>query len=104
MEIVDMGITRFGIWGRKSRSVNNSSQWSDFGLLHVIIIRGGSKCAEKTWAPPGAAKHEMEQFRRMEMVDMVITRIWFSGRKSRSVNNFLQRLVFGLILDKFSLV
>ena len=22
------------------------------------------------------------------MVDMVITRIWFSGRKSRSVNNF----------------
>ena len=47
-------------------------------------------------APPGAAENEMEQFRRMEMVDMVITRISFSGRKSRSVNNFLQRLVFGL--------
>ena len=43
-------------------------------------------------APPGAAENEMEQFRRMEMVDMVITRIWFSGRKSRSVNNFLQPL------------
>jgi hypothetical protein len=27
----------------------------------------------------------------MEMVDMVIARIWFSGRKSRSANNYLQR-------------
>jgi hypothetical protein len=35
----------------------------------------------------------------MAMVDMVITRIWFSGRKSRSVNNSLQRPVFGLRWD-----
>ena len=27
----------------------------------------------------------------MEMVDMVITTNWFSGPKSRSANNFLQR-------------
>ena len=26
----------------------------------------------------------------MEMVDMVITKNWFSGPKSRSVNNFFQ--------------
>jgi hypothetical protein len=32
----------------------------------------------------------------MGMVDMVITNNWFSGRKSRSVNNFAQRPVFGL--------
>ena len=52
--------------------------------LHVIIIPGGSKCEDLFLAPPGAAKHEVERFWRMEMVDMVITRIWFS--KSRSVN------------------
>jgi hypothetical protein len=50
-------------------------------------------------APPGAAGNEMEQFRRMEMIDMVITTKWFSGRKSRSVNNFLQRPFFGLRWD-----
>ena len=27
----------------------------------------------------------------MEMLGMVITRIWFSGPKSRSANNFLQQ-------------
>ena len=27
----------------------------------------------------------------MEMVDMVIIQIWFSGPKSRSVDNFVQR-------------
>ena len=37
MEMVDMGITRFGISGPKSRSVNNSSQRSDFGLLGLIL-------------------------------------------------------------------
>ena len=35
----------------------------------------------------------------MEMVDMVTTKIWFSGRKSRSVKNFLQRPVFRLRWD-----
>jgi hypothetical protein len=41
MEMVDMGITRFWIWGPKSRSVNNfSSEWFlDFGGI----------------SPPGAA-------------------------------------------------
>ena len=34
---VDMRITRFGIWGPKSRSVNNSSQRSDFGLWGLIL-------------------------------------------------------------------
>ena len=34
--MVDMGITKFGISGPKSRSVNNSSQRSDFGLLGCI--------------------------------------------------------------------
>jgi hypothetical protein len=32
----------------------------------------------------------------MKMVDMVITRIRFSGRKSRSVNNVFQRPDLGL--------
>ena len=31
--MVDMGITKFWIWGRKSRSVNIFSQRSDFGWL-----------------------------------------------------------------------
>ena len=31
----------------------------------------------------------------MEMVDMVITTIWLSNRKSRGVNNLLQRLDLG---------
>jgi hypothetical protein len=35
----------------------------------------------------------------MEMVDMGITRIWSSGRKSRSVNIFFQRPFFGLRWD-----
>ena len=35
--MVDMGITRFWILGPKSRSVNNSSQRSDFGLLGLIF-------------------------------------------------------------------
>ena len=30
--------------------------------LCVIIILGGSKCAEKSSAPPGAAENEIEQF------------------------------------------
>ena len=37
MEMVDMGITRFGVWGRKSRSVHNFSQRSDLGLLGLIL-------------------------------------------------------------------
>jgi hypothetical protein len=63
------------------------------GYVFVVVCRpysachnytgGGSKCEDFLLATPGAAKHEMEQFRRMEMVDMVITRIWFSSRKSR---------------------
>jgi hypothetical protein len=36
MEMVDMGITRFGISGPESRSVNNSAQRSDFGLLDLF--------------------------------------------------------------------
>ena len=36
MEMVDMGITRFWISGRKSRSVNICSQQSDFGLLDLF--------------------------------------------------------------------
>jgi hypothetical protein len=32
-----VGITRFLIWGPKSRSVHNSSQRSDFGLLGLIL-------------------------------------------------------------------
>ena len=42
-------------------------------------------------APPGAAENEIEQFWRMEMVDMVITIILLSYQKSRSVNNLLQQ-------------
>jgi hypothetical protein len=36
MEIVDMGITKFWISGPKSRSVNNFSQRSDFGLSDQV--------------------------------------------------------------------
>ena len=36
----------------------------------------------------------------MEMVDMVITTIWFFGPKSRSVNNSFQQPDLGLHLDK----
>jgi hypothetical protein len=39
MEIVDMGITRFWIWGRKSRSVYIFSQRSNLGLLWLIFNR-----------------------------------------------------------------
>ena len=35
----------------------------------------------------------------MEMVDMVITQNWFSGPKSRSVNNFFQQPDSGLRWD-----
>ena len=41
----------------------------------------------KKSAPFGAAENEVEESWRIERVDMAITRIWFSGRKSRSVNN-----------------
>ena len=53
------------------------------------------KCADFVLAPPGSAKNEIEQFSHMEMVDMIITRIWLSGRKSRSVNICFQQLDFG---------
>jgi hypothetical protein len=40
--------------------------------LHVIIIPGGGPNVKILFlSPPGAAKHEMEQFRRMEMVDLI---------------------------------
>ena len=39
----------------------------------------------------------------MEMVYMVITNIWFSGPKSRSVNNAFQQPDLGLYLDKLGL-
>ena len=39
----------------------------------------------------------------MEMVDMVITKNWFSGPKSRSVNNSFQQPDLGLYLDKLGL-
>ena len=32
-----MGITKFGIWGPKSRSVNSFSQRSDFGPLGILL-------------------------------------------------------------------
>jgi hypothetical protein len=38
MEIVDMGITKFWIYGRKSRSVNNFSQW----LIGQRVEGGGA--------------------------------------------------------------
>ena len=34
----------------------------------------------------------------MEMVDMVITRIWFSNRKSRRVTNSLQQTDLGMLV------
>jgi hypothetical protein len=43
MEMVDMGITRFWIWGPKSRSVNNSSPRSDFGLFGLILDPHGPR-------------------------------------------------------------
>jgi hypothetical protein len=45
--------------------------------LHIIIIPGWAECAEKYSAPPGSAEHEIEQFWRMEMVDMVIQEFGF---------------------------
>ena len=39
----------------------------------------------------------------MEMVDMVITKKWFSGPTPRSVNNFFQHSDLGLYLDKLGL-
>ena len=35
----------------------------------------------------------------MELVDLVITVIWFSGPKSRSVNNWFQRPDLALLAD-----
>ena len=58
--------------------------------------RGVTKYDNFFLAPPGTTKTEIEQFWHMEMVGVIITRIWFSGRKSRSVNNFFQRPDLGL--------
>ena len=37
---------------------------------------------------PGAAQNETERFLRTETVHMIMTQMWFSVRKSRSLNNF----------------
>ena len=38
---------------------------------------GGPNVQKNIWRPPGSAENEIEQFRHMEMVDMVITKNWF---------------------------
>ena len=59
--------------------------------------RGVTKCANFFLAPPGSTKNEIEEFWHMEIVvirhsnsdaGVIIRNIWFSGRKSRSVNIF----------------
>ena len=47
-----MGITRFGISGPKSRSVNICLQRSDFGLLGLILKK--NEVTSKIPAPPSA--------------------------------------------------
>ena len=42
-------------------------------------------------APPGSTESEIEQFWHMKIVDVIISRFRFSGRKSRSVNMFFQQ-------------
>ena len=53
MEIVGTGITKFWIWSPKSRSVNNSSQRSDFGLLDLFSdslgIQGDDGVRSRGW-------------------------------------------------------
>ena len=57
-----MGITRLGISGRKSGSVNNLSQWSNFGLLGLILDKSSlvqsslvqsNETGETLKVPPG---------------------------------------------------
>ena len=52
----------------------------------------------KIFNTPGAADTEFEQFWRMDMVDMVITKMLLSDRKSRSVNISVQLVLSGLAL------
>ena len=54
---------------------------------------------KKYLVPPRAADNEIEQFWRMEIVDMALTKNWFSGQKSRSVNIFVQQPDLGLRWD-----
>ena len=62
----------------------------------IIIPRVGQMCVTKM-APPGSAENEIEQFWRMEMVDMVTYyKKWFPDRTSISVNIFLQQPNFGI--------
>ena len=58
--------------------------------------RGVTKYDNFFLAPPGSTKTEIEQFWHMEIVGVIITKIWFSDRKSRSVNNSFQRPDLGL--------
>jgi hypothetical protein len=51
MEMVDMSIIRFWIYGRKSRSVNNSSQRSDFGTYLGLLRQ--SRLAHLAQSPTG---------------------------------------------------
>ena len=45
--------------------------------LHVILILRGVQMSGTNWAAIGTAETEIFGYR--EMVDMVITRNWFSG-------------------------
>ena len=63
--------------------------------LQVIIIPGWPKCAEKYSAPSGSTENEIEQFRHMEMVGVIISKKWFSGMKIEKCKHFLQAAGFG---------
>ena len=51
---------------------------------------GGDQIRRKSLGTPRVTRKWDEQFWRMEMVDMVITKMWFSWRKSRSANYSLR--------------
>ena len=54
--------------------------------LHVMIIPGVGQMCRIFLTPPGSAETEIEQFWCMEIWSL--HKIWFSGRKPRSLNIF----------------
>ena len=54
---------------------------------------GVSNCAETSSAPPWTAENEIEQFLRMEMIDMVITKKLDFRPKVEKCKQFLFRVL-----------
>ena len=65
----------------------------------ILCMYNYSQGGPNVWVfltPHGSAENEIKHFWHMEMVDMVITRIWFAGGKSRCLNNFSSSQIWDL--------